>query len=337
MALRPERAADVFARTGREHHRLDQPGTRYLNRRVPTSVRLLEQEVAVEGGWVACGPQAGADPRPRALRPELADVGRLVRRGLRAIVGAARANKKSAAVPDPRRAPRRPPSHDVVEETWPGLRPGQRPGRARRLAGRPGRDARAGRGRERLPAPRVRAGRAARPPDGRSRAARDRATAATINLACGPDGEVRPCVRCGLYLVTEGDRRTAVLLRGAGPEYGSAAGRRCRWSAPSPDAAPRRPRRSGLALEHNVFRGQVLSFGGEMFGHGQTLLRFHRRPDAAARTLVLPAGVLADGASGRSSGSPGTRTGCSRPASTSSAACCSTGRRAPARRTPCAT
>jgi ATP-dependent 26S proteasome regulatory subunit len=41
-------------------------------------------------------------------------------------------------------------------------------------------------------------------------------------------------------------------------------------------------------LAHNVFRGQVLSFGGEVFGHGETLLQFHRRADLAATTLILP-------------------------------------------------
>jgi len=42
-----------------------------------------------------------------------------------------------------------------------------------------------------------------------------------------------------------------------------------------------------------VFRGQVLSFGGEVFGHGQTLLQFHRRPVLGRDRLVLPAETLA--------------------------------------------
>ena len=37
---------------------------------------------------------------------------------------------------------------------------------------------------------------------------------ATVNVACGPDSAVRPCVVCAIYLVTEGDLKAALLLRG---------------------------------------------------------------------------------------------------------------------------
>jgi hypothetical protein len=47
------------------------------------------------------------------------------------------------------------------------------------------------------------------------------------------------------------------------------------------------------ALEHNVFRGQVLSFGQEVFGGGQTLLQFHRRPSLGADQLLRRAALLA--------------------------------------------
>jgi ATP-dependent 26S proteasome regulatory subunit len=47
-------------------------------------------------------------------------------------------------------------------------------------------------------------------------------------------------------------------------------------------------------LQHNVFRGQVLSFGSEVFGHGQTLLQFHRRPTLTADQLVLHPETLAE-------------------------------------------
>nr|WP_243850603.1 ATP-binding protein [Modestobacter marinus] len=47
-------------------------------------------------------------------------------------------------------------------------------------------------------------------------------------------------------------------------------------------------------MGQNVFRGQVLSFGAEVFGHGQTLLQFHRRPALAADQLVLAADTLAE-------------------------------------------
>jgi len=42
-----------------------------------------------------------------------------------------------------------------------------------------------------------------------------------------------------------------------------------------------------------VFRGQVLSFGSQVFGHGQTLLQFHRRAELTSAGLVLPAQTLA--------------------------------------------
>jgi ATP-dependent 26S proteasome regulatory subunit len=48
------------------------------------------------------------------------------------------------------------------------------------------------------------------------------------------------------------------------------------------------------ALEHNVFRGQVLSFGQEVFGHGQTLLQFHRRPTMGTDQLILASETLAE-------------------------------------------
>jgi ATP-dependent 26S proteasome regulatory subunit len=47
-------------------------------------------------------------------------------------------------------------------------------------------------------------------------------------------------------------------------------------------------------VAQNVFRGQVLSFGAEVFGHGQTLLQFHRRPTLGADQLVLAADALAE-------------------------------------------
>jgi ATP-dependent 26S proteasome regulatory subunit len=48
------------------------------------------------------------------------------------------------------------------------------------------------------------------------------------------------------------------------------------------------------ARERNVFRGQVLSFGQEVFGHGRTLLQFHRRPSMTADELILSADTLAE-------------------------------------------
>jgi ATPase family associated with various cellular activities (AAA) len=228
-----------------------------------------------------------------ALRPELADVRRLVRRGVRAVVGAARAEERPALSRilldhlGPEAA-----GLDVVEETWApyehvNVQAGldawlAEPLRSWSLVGVVGfQHFQFGLGElltDQLPR-----GHGPRP-----------GNAATVNVACGPDGAVRPCVRCGIYLVTEGDVRTAVLLLGTAEDFG-----RPRVAvqvvSTDPGAAARVAEEiRAAALQHNVFRGQVLSFGQEVFGHGETLLHFHRRPAMGADQLILPAATLAE-------------------------------------------
>ena len=114
---------------------------------------------------------------------------------------------------------------------------------------------------------------------------------ATVNIASGPDGQVRACVVCAIYLVSEGERRTAVLLRG--PDEDGEHGVLLQVVSTEPGAAAQVASDvRGLALAHNVFRGQVLSFGGEMFEPGSTFMKFHRRPELDRAGLVLPEGVL---------------------------------------------
>ena len=116
---------------------------------------------------------------------------------------------------------------------------------------------------------------------------------ARANLPAGPDGAVQACVRCGLYLVRDGERRTALLLRGA-EQHSPHDGVTVQIvSTEAGHAARTASQVRSLAVEHNVFRGQVLSFGGEVFGRGQSLLQFHRRPVMSAEELILPAEVLA--------------------------------------------
>ena len=113
------------------------------------------------------------------------------------------------------------------------------------------------------------------------------------NLASGPDGQVQRAVRAGLYLVTDGETRSAILLLAADPESGMGAAAvhvvANRTGVASAVAAEIRR----LALVHNVFRGQVISFGRDMFGDRGAALKFHRRPALSADQVILPDETLA--------------------------------------------
>ena len=114
------------------------------------------------------------------------------------------------------------------------------------------------------------------------------------SIACGPRGQTRACVRCGLYLVHENDARLALLFREEaqhGPRgvSGIAIEVLC---ADQDRAAEVLKELRELAIRHNVFRGQVLSFEREMFGPGSALLTFLERPQLRPQDLVLPPGTL---------------------------------------------
>jgi hypothetical protein len=252
--------------------------------------------VAMQRGWTYYGPTSGAEPAADgALRPELADLGRLARRGVRAVVGAARAEErpKLSRILTDHLSPDA-PALDVVEETWPGydhvnVQAGldawlAHGGRTWHLVGIAGfQHVIFGIG------DLLSTGGDADQPYGLRPG-----NPASVNLASGPDGEVRPCVRCGVYLVTEGETRTAVLLRGSAPEMGQDMVSVQIVSTDPDSATVAAAEIRSASLERNVFRGQVLSFGQEVFGHGRTLLQFHRRPTMTADQLVLPAETLAE-------------------------------------------
>ncbi len=113
------------------------------------------------------------------------------------------------------------------------------------------------------------------------------------NLASGPDGQVQRAVRAGLYLVAEGEARSAVLVLAADPESG--------MGAAEVHVVANQPALAGavaaeirrLALVHNVFRGQVISFGRDMFGERGGAMQFHPRPALTAEDVVLPVATLA--------------------------------------------
>jgi hypothetical protein len=116
---------------------------------------------------------------------------------------------------------------------------------------------------------------------------------AQVELASGPGDEVRSCVQCGLYLVTDGDARTVLMIRGS-DERGPQQDVVLEIASTVPGEARRLlAELRALALERNVYRGRVISFGGEVFGPmGRSLLSFHPRPTLTREHLVLPDGLL---------------------------------------------
>ena len=256
-------------------------------------------------GWSGYAPLSGSSyigssyagvnaPSAVSRGPELADIGRLARRALRGVLQAARADETETLASKLR-------GHlgdghgaelSVLEQTWPAyehvnvqagldawLAGG---GRSHELVGVIGYQHREFGLGELLAGPTLGPMTGLQP-----------GNVARANVPAGPDGEVRACVRCGLYLVQQGEHRTALLLRGADPQSGR--------DQVSIQAVSTEPALAALAsaeiresaLEHNVFRGQVLSFGGEVFGYGQSLLQFHRRSGMSADELILPVEVLA--------------------------------------------
>lgn len=114
-----------------------------------------------------------------------------------------------------------------------------------------------------------------------------------VNLPAGPEGEVRACLVCAVFLVTEGEDRAALLLRAGDPDSGRSS-TTLEIVAESADfAAGIAVEVRDLALEHNVYRGQVVSFGQDMFGERQAALSFHSRASMTAEDLILPAETTA--------------------------------------------
>jgi ATPase family associated with various cellular activities (AAA) len=111
---------------------------------------------------------------------------------------------------------------------------------------------------------------------------------ATELLPAGPGGVTLACLQSTLCLVTDGQRRLAVLIQAAGPEV--------HVEVACADAGRARQvideiRR--LSIERNVFRGHVVSFGGEVFGpRRRELLSFLERPEVDREQVILPPDLL---------------------------------------------
>jgi len=111
---------------------------------------------------------------------------------------------------------------------------------------------------------------------------------ARLNLPVGPSGEVRACVVCAVYLVSEGDRRAVLLLRIGHSDMGESATRLEIATDDRDFAASMAADIRESALKHNIYRGQVVSFGSDMFGERHTVLSFHHRPTMTLDDLILP-------------------------------------------------
>lgn len=114
----------------------------------------------------------------------------------------------------------------------------------------------------------------------------------TATLPSGPDGQTRACVQCALYLVTDADGPLVLLARGAddhGPSQNVTVEALCADAARGHRVLDEIRR---LSVVHNVFRGQVVSFGGEVFGPEDALLAFLDRPRVSRDEVILPPDLL---------------------------------------------
>jgi hypothetical protein len=105
----------------------------------------------------------------------------------------------------------------------------------------------------------------------------------------GPDGETLECLRAAIILVSEGEDRIALLYRGSDRES-DMYGVTIEAVANRSDLAARTTGRlRELAHEHNVYRGQVVSFGHDMFDDHDDSPRRGGRSEPGAVACLGPA------------------------------------------------
>jgi cell division protease FtsH len=111
-----------------------------------------------------------------------------------------------------------------------------------------------------------------------------------VDVADSPDS-TRRCVRFGLFLLSEGDRRAAVLLRGADPHRPMQSAMLELVGQDSEFIAELLSELKQLAIQKSVLRQSVLALGqGE--GNQYGALRFLHRPNLDRSELVLPGETL---------------------------------------------
>jgi hypothetical protein len=117
---------------------------------------------------------------------------------------------------------------------------------------------------------------------------------ARVTLPVGPDGETKECLRAAVVLSSDGADRVAILIKGSDPDDDH---RKVSVEilSDNPDTGARvATTLRDLSLEHNVYRGQVVSFGHSMFGERGSPLRFHHRQQVPREALVLPEATFSD-------------------------------------------
>jgi cell division protease FtsH len=116
----------------------------------------------------------------------------------------------------------------------------------------------------------------------------------TVARPAGPGGISRACVICGVYLVTRpGGQRYAVLLRGPSDDDPHGCVRVQVTAADQASAGQVLDQIRALAVRHNVYRGQVISFGADGRGlAGAGAAGFLDRPQLDRATVILPPDLL---------------------------------------------
>jgi hypothetical protein len=118
-------------------------------------------------------------------------------------------------------------------------------------------------------------------------------SAAMTARPAGPEGQALACVQCGLYLVWDAGVPLVLLMQGPSEQMGepTASIEVCAEDGAAAQRVIDEIRR--LAVDHNVFRGHVIAFGGEVFGGGgDALLSFQDRPQLDRSAVILPDALL---------------------------------------------
>ena len=116
----------------------------------------------------------------------------------------------------------------------------------------------------------------------------------TAARPAGPGGITRACVICGVYLVAgQAGQRYAVLLRGPADDDRREAVRVQVTAADQATAGQILDQIRALAVRHNVYRGQVISFDADVRGLASgSAAGFLDRPRLDRSTVILPPDLL---------------------------------------------